>query len=196
MAKQRKKPMGRDEVKDALIEAGIKLFAERGIKAVPIRDLADEANVNLALIYRHFGSKEDLVQATLKVLFERMGPVIDTEAASGEEILQSSFAAIKNYPEIFQVFAHVALEGDGSIFKDMKNPYQVDMVRQIKKGQLDGNLNSNVDARILLACSFALGLGWHIFQPMLIELAGLDKKSGKTIRKEIDEFWFGAIGKS
>lgn len=196
MAKQRKKPMGRDEVKDALIEASIKLFAERGIKAVPIRDLADEANVNLALIYRHFGSKEDLVQATLKVLFERMGPVIDTEAASGEEILQSSFAAIKNYPEIFQVFAHVALEGDGSIFKDMNNPYQADMVRQIKKGQLDGDLNNHVDARILLACSFALGLGWHIFQPMLIELAGLDKKSGKSIRKEIDEFWFSAIGKS
>lgn len=196
MAKQRKKPIGRDEVKDALIEAGIKLFAQRGIKAVPIRDLADEANVNLALIYRHFGSKEDLVQATLKVLFERMGPVIDTEAASGEEILQSSFAAIKNYPEIFQVFAHVALEGDGSIFKDMNNPYQADMVRQIKKGQLDGDLNNNVDARILLACSFALGLGWHIFQPMLIELAGLDKKSGKSIRKEIDEFWFSAIGKS
>lgn len=195
MVSKRNKPVGREEVKSALIEASIKLFSQNGIKAVPIRDIADEANVNLALIYRHFGSKDMLVEATLKELFQRMGPVIDTAAASSEEILKSSFLAIKDHPEILQVFAHVALEGDGNIFKEVSNPFQGDMVKHIEEGQKSGDLIDTVDPRILLACSFALGLGWHIFQPMLIELAGLDKKKGKAIRREIDDFWFGAIGK-
>lgn len=195
MVSKRNKPVGREEVKSALIEASIKLFSQSGIKAVPIRDIADEANVNLALIYRHFGSKDMLVEATLKELFQRMGPVIDTAAASSEEILKSSFLAIKDHPEILQVFAHVALEGDGNIFKEVSNPFQGDMVKHIEEGQKSGDLIDTVDPRILLACSFALGLGWHIFQPMLIELAGLDKKKGKAIRREIDDFWFGAIGK-
>lgn len=195
MVSKRNKPVGREEVKSALIEASIKLFSQSGIKAVPIRDIADEANVNLALIYRHFGSKDILVEATLKELFQRMGPVVDTEAASSEEVLKSSFSAIKDHPEILQVFAHVALEGDGNIFKEVSNPFQGDMVKHIEQGQKSGDLIDTVDPRILLACSFALGLGWHIFQPMLIELAGLDKKKGKAIRREIDDFWFGAIGK-
>jgi AcrR family transcriptional regulator len=42
-----------------------RLFAERGIDAVSIRDITSEADVNTASIHYHFGSKAGLVNAIL-----------------------------------------------------------------------------------------------------------------------------------
>ena len=55
------KPHGKDEVVRAIIQAAIPLIAERGVKAVTFRDVAQAANVNHALIARHFGTKNGLV---------------------------------------------------------------------------------------------------------------------------------------
>lgn len=59
------KPHGRDEVVSALVVAATKLFAERGITAVSLRDVASEAGVNLGLIHRHIGGKHDLLAMVL-----------------------------------------------------------------------------------------------------------------------------------
>ena len=55
-----------------IIETAEKLFAERGYDGTSVRDIADEANVNVAMISYYFGSKEKLMEA----LFElRVGAV-------------------------------------------------------------------------------------------------------------------------
>ena len=45
--------------------AGERLFAERGIDAVSIRDITNEAGANSAAIHYHFGSKTALITAIL-----------------------------------------------------------------------------------------------------------------------------------
>ena len=60
------KPRGRDEVVDALLHAAAALFAAKGPAQVSLRDVARAANVNVGLIHRHIGSKEDLVAAVLR----------------------------------------------------------------------------------------------------------------------------------
>ena len=52
-----------------LIESATSLFAQRGYAAVSIRELADAAQVNSALISYHFGSKEGLYLAVLENQF-------------------------------------------------------------------------------------------------------------------------------
>ena len=55
-----------------IIQTAEKLFAERGFDGTSVRDIADEANVNVAMISYYFGSKEKLMEA----LFElRVGAV-------------------------------------------------------------------------------------------------------------------------
>jgi AcrR family transcriptional regulator len=44
----------------ALLHAAIALFAEHGPASVTVRNVADRAGINVALIYRHFGSKDAL----------------------------------------------------------------------------------------------------------------------------------------
>jgi AcrR family transcriptional regulator len=55
-----------------IIETAEQLFAERGFDGTSVRDIADEAGINVAMISYYFGSKEKLMEA----LFElRVGSV-------------------------------------------------------------------------------------------------------------------------
>lgn len=55
-----------------IIETAEQLFSERGFDGTSVRDIADEAGVNVAMISYYFGSKEKLMEA----LFElRVGSV-------------------------------------------------------------------------------------------------------------------------
>ncbi len=186
--------MGREEVKRALVEASIALFSERGIRAVPIRDIAQQANVNSALIYRHFGSKEKLVEATVAELAERMEPVSYDEDATGTELLHASFQMIRRNPEVFRILAYLALEKtDASVFAKLRSPALDHMVCQIAADQKTGDLYDGVDPKVLLASSYAFGLGWHIFRPMLLAMAGIPKSKERKVRSEIFDLWSDAI---
>jgi len=58
---QSTRPRGRAEVVAALLDAARTLIAERG-PDVPLRDIAERANVNFGLIYQYVGTKEQLLQ--------------------------------------------------------------------------------------------------------------------------------------
>ncbi|MER7012603.1 TetR family transcriptional regulator [Saccharopolyspora sp. NPDC000359] len=51
--------------KEALLQAASALFAERGFSATTVRDVATRAGVNQALLFRYFGSKQELFAAVL-----------------------------------------------------------------------------------------------------------------------------------
>jgi AcrR family transcriptional regulator len=51
--------------KAALLRAAQELFTERGYERTTVRDIADRAGVNQALLFRYFGNKEELFQAVL-----------------------------------------------------------------------------------------------------------------------------------
>ena len=68
-----------------IIDTAERLFAERGFDGTSVRDIADEAGVNVAMISYYFGSKEKLMEA----LFElRVGTVkLRVEALIKDESL-------------------------------------------------------------------------------------------------------------
>ncbi|MFI9380240.1 TetR family transcriptional regulator [Kutzneria sp. NPDC052558] len=49
----------------ALLRAAQELFTERGYERTTVRDIADRAGVNQALLFRYYGSKEDLFHVVL-----------------------------------------------------------------------------------------------------------------------------------
>src|SRR5271157_1434984 len=51
------KPIGKEEVVAAGLEAAGELFAEKGPAATSIREVAARAGVNHGLLHRHFGRK-------------------------------------------------------------------------------------------------------------------------------------------
>ena len=55
-----------------IIETAEKLFADKGFKGTSVRDIAEEAGINVAMISYYFGSKEQLMEAIFEV---RIGSV-------------------------------------------------------------------------------------------------------------------------
>jgi AcrR family transcriptional regulator len=78
--------------KHRILETATRLFAEHGIDAVPLRDIAIAADVNGASINYHFGSKEQLIREVYRRLFvvlneQRLKALDDCEiAAKGHPI--------------------------------------------------------------------------------------------------------------
>src|SRR3954453_16002737 len=53
--------MPSDQTRTAILTAAERLYAERGFSDVTLRDIVAEANVNLAAVNYHFGSKDELI---------------------------------------------------------------------------------------------------------------------------------------
>jgi AcrR family transcriptional regulator len=53
--------MPSDQTRTAILAAAERLYADRGFGEVTLRDIVAEANVNLAAVNYHFGSKDELI---------------------------------------------------------------------------------------------------------------------------------------
>jgi len=55
----------RSDTKTRILDAAEKLFAERGFSETSLRLITSKAEVNLASVNYHFGSKKELIRAVL-----------------------------------------------------------------------------------------------------------------------------------
>lgn len=89
--------------RDELLALAATMFAERGLRATTVRDIADAAGILSGSLYHHFASKEEMVdeviQGFLEWLFARYQQIIDTEPnplARLEGLFMASFEAIED----------------------------------------------------------------------------------------------------
>jgi AcrR family transcriptional regulator len=61
-----------------IMEAAEELFAEKGFAGTSVRDIAEEAGVNLAMISYYFGSKERLMESLFKYRGESIKLQLET----------------------------------------------------------------------------------------------------------------------
>jgi AcrR family transcriptional regulator len=80
--------MPSDHTRTAILSAAEQLYADRGFADVTLRDIVAAADVNLAAVNYHFGSKDELiaelfVTRSLATNRERLNELKDAEAAGG-----------------------------------------------------------------------------------------------------------------
>ncbi len=81
--------MSSDATKTRILDAAEKLFAQQGFAATSLREITGVAEVNLAAVHYHFGSKEKLLQAVLQRVVEpanreRLARLDRVEAEAGD----------------------------------------------------------------------------------------------------------------
>ena len=79
--------------KDRLLDAAERLFADKGYSATSLRDITQKAEVNLAAVNYHFGTKEALLSAALERRFDpvnrkRLELLDAAEAEAGNQSLE------------------------------------------------------------------------------------------------------------
>lgn len=78
-------PSGASEARERLLRAASELFYREGIHSVGVDRILAEAGVTRATFYRHFPSKEDLVEAYLGVEDAQIRGAFAAAEASGAE---------------------------------------------------------------------------------------------------------------
>jgi TetR/AcrR family transcriptional regulator, cholesterol catabolism regulator len=89
--------------RDELLELAAVMFAERGLRATTVRDIADGAGILSGSLYHHFASKEEMVDELLRGfldwLFERYHEIVQGEPNPLERLkglFMTSFEAIEH----------------------------------------------------------------------------------------------------
>jgi AcrR family transcriptional regulator len=184
-----KPPRGKQQVQRALIDAGIKLFSERGMKNVSVRELADEAGVNHSLLFRHFGNKDGLIKVVFEERFEKMGVFNSSQLTDGEKMLETSIRAVMQDEQLWRLMTFAALEGGDWILRSIPSPYIQATLSQLEKSQNEGSIYNGVEPSVLLGSGFALGLGWAVFRKILMSMAGAQNRDFEELRVQVDKLW-------
>jgi len=118
--------------KERIVLAAERLFAVRGISGVSLRRITTKANVNLAAINYHFGSKQGLI---LHIVEKRLGAV-NRERLHRLDFLEKE-GRIPSVPEIVDAFLAPALEfvatAEGKNFVGMMGRLHLEAPPELRK---------------------------------------------------------------
>ena len=114
------------DTKQRILDSAERLFAEHGYTATSLRQVIAEAEVNVAAVHYHFGTKEELLDAVVKrkvapVTARRMQRLSEVEAEAGggppdvakvlEAFLMPTAEVAQSNPQFVKLMGRILAEG-------------------------------------------------------------------------------------
>src|SRR6187551_264686 len=134
--------MSSDRTRSAILAAAERLYADRGFGDVTLRDIVAEANVNLAAVNYHFGSKDELIAE----LFVTRGLVTNRERLNELKAAEENGGGRADLAAIFTALVGPTLRGclgpekqrsDAARFMIRASIEAVPPIRKIKNREVD-----------------------------------------------------------
>jgi AcrR family transcriptional regulator len=116
----------RSQRREQIIAAATRAFAKAGFPATNLDDIAAEAGISRAILYRHFDSKTDLYQAVLDSACGRLITATGGDQFTDESIGGLLAAAAEDPAGFRLLFHHAAREPE---FRQAMEQFRVDMTR-------------------------------------------------------------------
>ncbi|MDT5105183.1 MAG: TetR/AcrR family transcriptional regulator, cholesterol catabolism regulator [Mycobacterium sp.] len=146
--------------RDELLELAATMFAERGLRATTVRDIADSAGILSGSLYHHFKSKEQMVEEVLRDfldwLFTRYQEIVGREPDPLEQVkglFMTSFEAIENRHAQVVIYQDEAKRLSGLPqfeFVEARNREQRRMwVDVLKQGMKEGCFRPDIDVDLV-----------------------------------------------
>jgi AcrR family transcriptional regulator len=147
----------------ALIQAGLELIAQKGVRALTLREIGARVGVSRMAAYRHFADKAKLLAAIREAGFEKFAAALEqgrdkagSDSAArirGMGVAYVLFA--REYPAYFEVmFAPVPEEGGPPPCEAEKRAFQI-LEGAIMEGQARGDLRTG-NARLMACAAWSL----------------------------------------
>jgi AcrR family transcriptional regulator len=146
--------------RDELLELAATMFAERGLRATTVRDIADAAGILSGSLYHHFASKEEMVDEVLRGfldwLFDRYQHIVDTQPNPLERfkgLFMASFDAIEDRHAqvvIYQDEAkRLSLQPRFSYVDDLNRKQRQMWVEVLQQGIKEGYFRPDLDVDLV-----------------------------------------------
>ena len=192
-ALEKEAPQAREKstTRDKLLEAAIKLFAEKGFNGTTTKEIAEKAEVNEALIFRHFSTKRDLYGAIIeKKIFEEPGIEItlETHKDSKDDALVFTAIATRMFdrcgkdPSFIRLLHFSALEGHD--LSDMFFETYVEYINMLICDYIETRIKDGALRNVNPLYASKAFIGMVVNQIIAQELFG-EKKRGKIDQEQL-----------
>jgi AcrR family transcriptional regulator len=177
------RPKGRapEQSRQALIDAARDLFSRREFAAVSLRQIADQANVNPAMVHYHFGGKDGLYSAMLDERFTPMLQQLEllpSERPSLSHFVETYVRILANNPWLPNLLVREVLYGKSSFREKFIERFASragNMVpKMIDDERKSGRLRSDIDPVLATLSLMSMALFPFIGRPVAEPVLGLD----------------------
>lgn len=184
-----------------IMEAAEKLFAAKGFDGTSVRDIADTAGVNLAMISYYFGSKEKLMEAmfdyrseSFKLQLENMIHNKELEPMQKvEQLIDQYIEKLMNQQCFHRVMVREQMMNNNGIIamriQQLKMRNQELIKQLILQGQKKGHFKKNIDIPLLMITLIGtvsqLVTTQHYYREMNNLQSLSDEEFQKHIRKKL-----------
>lgn len=108
----------RETRRNLILEAATKLFAKRSFHEIGMRDIAAEAGIAAASIYRYFPSRDDLLVEALTRELGKIEILLESRVEEGKTSIEELAIAVVDYllnnEATFQMMCHFMTKGEAS----------------------------------------------------------------------------------
>ena len=145
--------------REELLSIAAELFAERGLRATTVRDIADAAGILSGSLYHHFASKEAIVDEILRgfldALFGEYRTIVDSglePRATLEALVRASFEAIhrdRNEVAIYQdELKHLRGNPRFDYLRERNTEFREMWTDVLRRGMESGDFRGDLDVRL------------------------------------------------
>jgi TetR/AcrR family transcriptional regulator, repressor for neighboring sulfatase len=162
-------PRGREEVKQAILDAAVDLFASHEIGAVSVRTIAKRARVNHSLLFRHFGSKEGVLQGAIKRAADEVDKAFASVTSTND--LVDVVRLIRGDSRLIVLMAQALLSGYA--IEESQHEFPPAARRLVSLLEQDSARSSSIPPVIVAICVTSLLFGSVLFEKVLRAGTGL-----------------------
>ncbi|TWT64019.1 TetR/AcrR family transcriptional regulator [Rubinisphaera italica] len=136
---------------DAILEAAVAEFAERGRDGVRMEQVAVRAGLNKSLVYRHFENRDKLFEAALQSVFSKRFELLEDLPTELNGLFDLWTGRIASDPQFMKMLLRESLESDieQPIHADLRSSYYAHQIKAMQKQQEQGQLPTDADAESL-----------------------------------------------
>jgi TetR/AcrR family transcriptional regulator, fatty acid metabolism regulator protein len=144
------------EKRQLLLDAAVRVFAEKGYHAARVGDIAEEAGVAYGLLYHYFRSKEEVLETIFRTTWTNMiatvGSIADTGEPAREQLRKVTEVILRTWrrdPDLVRVLVR-------EVTRSPQLQQQVDEIAAalralqaiVERGQAAGDFRADLDARL------------------------------------------------
>lgn len=167
--------------RNAILEAAIEEFIERGFAGVRIEHVAKRAGYNKALVYRWFKDRDTLFREALKRRFSQRAGLLDKLPDTLPEILRWWSQQTAADPNFMRMILREALEAKDRepVLAESRREYYRRQIELLKRFQMNGRIGPEFDLEMLFIALLSVVTMTSALPQVVLLVTGLRPREEK-----------------
>ncbi len=189
----------RELKKGRILQAAAQLFLANGIDKVTVQEIAAKANVSYALIFKYYISKDNLINETMRWLYEQKYNLLESIVRSNHSFLERCNQMFLQNTKVLDMDPDIidkAISHDSDVISDIRSQYEAkskELYRDFfEEGRQEGYIHPDVSVDAILLHRDAFRALIQTRPELFIEF----KYNRQLFQDYMSVIWFGIMSRT